>query len=154
MTTATAITYEIRAIWHGGRRAADDGGPTRESAPIFGERDDHTRTPDAYGIWRRTGPEMSDLDMDPIREYPMAPGEPAPNVWADLKTLEADEPIRTAAQDASIQQLYNRNPDGSANLHEFAARWRWEWNRPPTDCLLAVYVGITVGIEPDGYTHS
>ena len=145
MTTTTSAP-EIRGIWHGGRRATDTGGPCTESRDVFADPEPGQRPPDAYGLFDGPIP-----DGDLIREYPVHDHS---QVWADLHTLEANEPIRTAEQIASIQNLYNGNPDGSRFLAEFAERWRFEWMRAPTSCLLATYVGITVGIEPDGYTHS
>ena len=70
--------------------------------------------------------------------------------------MEASEPHivipdwMTPEQVESINNLFARNPDGSATRHEFFSRVKY---------YLGGYCGLTwcgmfIGIEKDGYTHS
>jgi hypothetical protein len=50
----------------------------------------------------------------------------------------------------AILSLYRRNTDGAKNYREFRSRFYWT----NMGCTLGQWCGMTIGIEPDGYTHS
>jgi hypothetical protein len=55
-------------------------------------------------------------------------------------------------QAKAVYQLYKGNPDGSPSYLHFRHRVFPLFGEP--EVAMIVYVGIFVGIEPDGYVHS
>jgi hypothetical protein len=55
-------------------------------------------------------------------------------------------------QFAAVKKLFNRNPDGCETFYELSARAHPEIGFP--DTYVIYWCGMTVGIEPDGHTHT
>ncbi len=56
----------------------------------------------------------------------------------------------TKPQQKAIQRIFQRSSDGATSYLQFRRRFR----KSLDGCLLGKWVGMTLGIETDGYTHS
>lgn len=60
----------------------------------------------------------------------------------------------TDAQRTALTRLFARHAEGAATVEEFAERGGLEYLLCGGGCVMVQWCGMTIGIEPDGYTHS
>jgi hypothetical protein len=56
----------------------------------------------------------------------------------------------TKLQQKAIYRTFGRSADGAASYLQFRRRFRKSFD----GCLIGKWLGMTLGIETDGYTHT